>query len=200
MRRNKRFSWCFLVFIFLCNVSLAVTSPSDKFFGLVNQRLVFMKQFAAAKFVNNYPINLTIPERVAVRAILRYALELGFDVRDVRSFVTLELLVGKSVQQHWYAKWKQDGFPKDYKVQDLRAELMPQLTTLDKKMLDALLQAMPEFRNSNSVDIEKQAQKIITAPFVTVEQRQALIKSALKVHMSNSTSHTSSGQKTKHFA
>jgi chorismate mutase len=154
--------------------------------GLINQRYWVERDIAAVKFSKNDPIIISIPERIALRSIIRYANKKHeLDLGSLQQFLVIEILVAQKVQERWMAHWRlTGGLPAKYKVKDLRRDLIPKLIKSDEATLDEIVNAIPTSNNpKNYQTILKAANKIIVAPFVNEQDKALLVQSLSKVRM-----------------
>lgn len=148
-------------------------------FRHINDRLAFSKEIAAAKYVANMSLKTTSTyEREEIKKAFRYAYSIGFDIKSVRSFLLLELLLSTHIQANWVAWWKKYGFMANYTPENLENGLMKKLLGLDKRVLDALKQTYTKVSSkTNSIEIKDAANMQLRAPFLTERAKYLIVRS-----------------------
>ena len=106
---------------------------------LLDQRLSYMKDVAAYKWVNSQPIEDLERERIILEKSLSKAGQYQLDMVSTRSFFELQIELAKGVQEFWFAEWQQNGFAAD-KFQDLNTEVRPALVLLGDDILQQINQ------------------------------------------------------------
>ena len=188
MWMKKRYAIFFLLLLPLFSTYAASLATVEALFKAINTRFDFMQELAANKYSHQYPIDFAVAERITLRQIYFDADKLGFHLRTVRPFVTLQAIISKNIQEAWYLFWRKNGFTAKFPPKDLQVSLIPQLRQYDQDILLALVQAVPDLQTPNNrPTIEIMAEKIIIATFVTPDERKQLVKALVEVRMKSNT-------------
>ena len=110
--------------------------------GLVDQRLSYMDDVAAYKWVKGLPIEDLERERVVMADSLKNAARHELEPNSVRSFFELQIALAKSVQAHWFRRWDRTSFgARD--IPDLPGQIRPELLRLGDEILGAVADLEP---------------------------------------------------------
>lgn len=121
----------------------------QRLFQLMNQRLSYMEDVAAYKWVNNEPIENVEQEKIVIKSAREKATEQGLNADEVEAFFRLQIELAKKVQQQWHRQWKKDGFPKSQRFDDLTTTVRPELKRIGEDLIAQLKQVQPLLRNPN---------------------------------------------------
>lgn len=175
-----------LFFVFIpFSVSFASMGNVVHIFKYANQRFAMMRLIAAYKYINRFPVDITIPERVELRSLFRYVHRVGLNAASARPFIIAGVLIGKDIQLGWIKKWRAEGLPRGEKAKDLRAVILPMLVQIDRRMIDSIVLAVPTLQDPKNLDKIKQiAAKELTATYLSQKDKAIYINSLLKVRLS----------------
>ena len=115
-------------------------------FELIDQRLGYMKDVAAHKWVNDKPIEDLKREAIVLQKSITKAKEEGLDANSVENFFIAQITVAKNIQKTWFKEWEQEGFPTTLEFEDLTA-VRASLITLGNEILAAIKPALPSLHN-----------------------------------------------------
>ena len=107
---------------------------------LIDQRLSYMKDVAAYKWVHSLAIEDLEREAIVLENSLTLAAQYQLDTASMRQFFELQISLAKRVQEFWFKEWKKKGF-QNYEFRDLQKEIRPALLALDKEVLQFIHQA-----------------------------------------------------------
>ena len=110
--------------------------------SLINQRLSYMKDVAAYKWVNQIPIEDLEREKVVIESSLKSAEAYQLDGASSQAFFETQIKLAKLIQQYWFDKWEKKGF-EEYPFADLTTEIRPALIQLGDDILKALKDFSP---------------------------------------------------------
>jgi chorismate mutase-like protein len=109
---------------------------------LVDQRLSYMKDVAAYKWVNDLAIEDLEREQVVLENSMQGAREFDLDPASTRQFFEQQIHLAKVIQQYWFDRWEQEGFqPCDFA--DLSTKIRPALLRLGHDILLAVGELAP---------------------------------------------------------
>lgn len=109
---------------------------------LVDQRLSYMKDVAAYKWVNKLPIEDVQREEIVLAKSMSAAGLFGLDSLSTRSFFETQISLAKTIQQFWFDQWTREGFV-TYDYADLKTEIRPSLIELGDDILKTIAELQP---------------------------------------------------------
>ncbi len=157
-------------------------AKAETLFQLINERLSYMKDVAAFKWVNKKPIEDKAREEVVIQKTAEAAGKEGLDVESAKGFFRVQIEAAKVIQNQFHDTWKKNGFPRDAKFADLKTEIRPALIDLGNRILAQIKAALPVLKNpENTVALEEMIQKEVTVKYVDAEMKQALLDALRKI-------------------
>ncbi len=158
------------------------TAEAEKLFSLVNQRLTWMKDVAAFKWVNKKAIEDKAREEVVIAKAAESAGNEGLDVESAKSFFRVQIEAAKQIQNGWHKEWKEKGFPKDAKFADLKTEIRPALIKLGNEIIARIKTALPVLKNPDlSGELGKKIQSGVDVKYVDNRTKAALLEALAKI-------------------
>ncbi len=113
--------------------SLAAAAGDQKLSDLVAQRLSYMKDVAAYKYLNHLPIeDLNREEFVVDQAILA-GLNQGIRVHTSRAFFTRQIDAAREIQEYWFDYWDRHSPPES--APNLTESIRPELIALGNEII-----------------------------------------------------------------
>lgn len=109
---------------------------------LIDQRLSYMRDVAAYKWVNGLPIEDLERERVVLDKSAQSAAKFGLDPVSVRPFVQSQMDLAKQIQTYWFRQWTRENSP-PREFRDLKNEIRPELLRLGDEILQAIARLTP---------------------------------------------------------
>lgn len=149
---------------------------------LVDQRLSYMKDVAAYKWVNQLPIEDVQREEIVLNKSMSAASKLGLDSLSTYSFFETQITLAKTIQQFWFDQWAKDGFV-NYNYADLKTEIRPALLELGDDILKTLAELEPwQFTKRE----KRQARRLLMQEVLVQGQKKRdrlpLYTAILKIH------------------
>ncbi|MAV28106.1 MAG: chorismate mutase AroQ, gamma subclass [Gammaproteobacteria bacterium] len=133
---SGRSRWLLLFLSLLIgDVSLA-SADREEPRGLVEARLLLMKDVARYKWHHQRPIEDLARERVVLKHARSDALRHGLDVDSYAAFMNAQINAAKVIQQYWFRHWQRGHAPTV--GPDLTTELRPELITLGERIAQSL--------------------------------------------------------------
>ncbi len=117
--------------------SLAETTPESELFQLINDRLGYMKEVAAYKWLHQRPIEDLPREAVVIKNAVDAAKRQGLDPETTGAFFQAQIEAAKEIQRYWFNQWTQDK-DQPAEAKDLNDELRPALTVLGNALTRSL--------------------------------------------------------------
>ncbi|MEM8959294.1 MAG: gamma subclass chorismate mutase AroQ [Pseudomonadota bacterium] len=134
----------FVRLLFLSSVlSVPVNAQTADLSDLIAQRLALMRPVAAWKVENDRPVEDLAREAVVLDEASAQAAERGIDPPGVRVFFQSQIDAAKEIQHCWISRWTETGQP-GQPVQDLLAEIRPELLRLGDAIIDAMARDLQE--------------------------------------------------------
>ena len=171
-----------LALILAANIGQALAADhnladAEKLFQLINDRLAYMKDVAAFKWVNKAAIEDRAREEVVIQKTAEAAGKEGLEVESTKEFFRVQIEAAKKIQWGWHAEWKKDGFPKDMKFADLKKEIRPALIDLGNKIVTQIKTALPVLHDpANQAELENMIEHAITITYVDRDVKLQLLK------------------------
>lgn len=109
---------------------------------LANERLVYMKDVAAYKWVNRLPTEDLAREQLVLKNSMTSAEKYQLDPISTRQFFEQQIALAKTIQRYWFGQWERKGFEK-YAYKDLNTVVRPALLSLGDEILRALHDLAP---------------------------------------------------------
>lgn len=110
------------------NADHAEANQDDELAGLIRERLSYMKDVAAYKWLNQRPIEDLEREATVLAAAQRDGLDYNITKASSHRFFLSQINAAKEIQSFWFEQWRDDEGPKGAK--DLITEVRPQLLQL----------------------------------------------------------------------
>jgi len=144
----KRIALSYLIILWgaLSAPSFASEASSLELFELINQRLSYMKDVAAHKWVNDKPIEDLERETIVLQKSMAKAKKEGLNASSVEAFFIAQITVAKNIQKAWHKEWEQKGFPLALEFEDLQA-VRKSLISLGSEILASIKPALPSLHN-----------------------------------------------------
>ena len=146
---KRSISVCLLLLLALtCYTSSALAEAKTaqdevkELYTLINQRLSYMKDVAAYKYVNKVAVEDKEREKVVLASSVEAAAKQSLTASSVEEFFALQIELAKKIQWSFHKKWDAEGFPEDTKFADLKTEVRPQLLTLGKQITEKIAQVV----------------------------------------------------------
>lgn len=130
---------------------------SAEFTDLVNERLSYMRDVAAYKWLKQLPIEDLKRESVVIASATRSGLDHNITVASSAEFFTVQIHAAKEIQQYWFTHWQQHGDPEP--PADLVKVIRPALLELGQQITAGLRHA-PELQTAN-IQVEGLSQSTI---------------------------------------
>ncbi len=131
---------------------------------LLDQRLSYMKDVAAFKWVNKLPIEDLQREEIVLNKSMSAAGDFGLDSLSTYSFFETQITLAKTIQQFWFDQWTKNGFV-NYDYADLKTEIRPALLELG----DDILRTLAELEPWQFTSREKRQAKRLLMQEITVQ-------------------------------
>ncbi|MEB5476269.1 chorismate mutase [Acinetobacter pollinis] len=96
------------IFFLLCSLFISVhafSASNNNLFNLMNQRLSFMPDVAANKYLTHQPVEVLEQEQKVLERTLNIADQEGLDADSVKPFVIAQMNVAKAIQYRYIADW-----------------------------------------------------------------------------------------------
>lgn len=116
-------------------------SASPQLAGLINERLGYMKDVAAYKWLQQRPIEDLEREAVVLAAASRSGLDYNITVASSEAFFTVQIEAAKEIQRYWFDHWQTHGSPE--KPADLITIVRPALLDLGEQITAQLGTSQP---------------------------------------------------------
>ena len=122
----------------LATLLLAVAGPSFAvdLSSNVNDRLGYMRDVAAHKWIGGLPIEDKAREAVVIRQATLTGLQYGIETAATKRFFSLQITAAKEIQQYWFDRWEKRGAPES--APDLVTEVRPALLELGDRIMASL--------------------------------------------------------------
>ena len=122
----------------LLTLSLPQSLASDtELFELISQRLNYMKDVAAYKWVNGLPIEDLQREDVVLRGAVLAGLQRGITTESSRVFFQAQIAAAKEIQNYWFQAWEAGNEPPSAPP-DLNNVVRPALLRLGNRIVEVL--------------------------------------------------------------
>lgn len=109
---------------------------------LIDERLAYMKDVAAFKWVKQLPIEDSERERIVIQSSMEDAQTFLLDPGSSRPFIEAQIDLAKTIQRFWFDMWRQNGFDHpDFR--DLSSDIRPALLDLGNKIQRATQNLAP---------------------------------------------------------
>lgn len=150
-------------------------------FELINQRLSYMKDVAAHKWVNNKPIEDLKREAVVLEKSMTKAKEEGLNQHSIKAFFIAQITVAKNIQKAWHKEWEQEGFPSTLEFEDLQA-VRKSLISLGNEILTSIKPALPSLHNKKErVSLTEGFERSITTEKVTEKDISLILNGLIQI-------------------
>lgn len=143
-------------FLFLlANASVAAVTPTpNELYELINERLNWMEEVAAYKWLNGLPVEDAAREATVVAAGVHDALQFGVVPQTSERFFQAQIQAAKDIQSYWFGRWRSTTPPNE--APDLVHSVRPELLRLGGEIVAAWAArqaplAWDEFDNSITV-------------------------------------------------
>lgn len=178
-------SWFYIVFIGLLLGSRMVNSQplteSNHLFTLINERCLLMQSVAHYKYVHQLEIFVPGVEHKILETVAQDAKSVGLPAKPMQDAIQLQMQIGVAIQKQWIEKWRAGEKPHEPPT-DLDTVLRPALKKLTHDIVVQTAKAKPELADPQlTVQLAEQIKQCLQAPFVTKEQKLALLTSLLDV-------------------
>lgn len=150
-------------------------------FERMNQRLSFMKDVAAYKWINNLPVEDTLRERVVIKSAVESAQKAGLCDKSTSLFFQTQIDIAKEIQTSWHEEWAHNGFPDSTKIIDLNKEIRPELIRLGDEIIQGIIETKPLFHKSNREKLEPLILSSITVEHVSDEVKIELLNALFEI-------------------
>ncbi|MTI01562.1 gamma subclass chorismate mutase AroQ [Roseibium sp. RKSG952] len=112
-------------------------------FGLIDERLEWMRDVAAFKYANDKPVEDVERENVVLSKTVEQAQGAGIDPISARKFFEAQIEAAKEIQTCWIARWTdgEEEAPTEYR--DLADEVRPALISLGGEIIQQISQHTP---------------------------------------------------------
>lgn len=107
-------------------------------FGLINERLSYMKEVALYKANNKLPIENLPREQLVVRKAQSKAGQAGLDESSITAFFRSQITVAKAIQGRYQHDWAVDGSLSTRRAKDLQTQVRPALLRLGEEIITAI--------------------------------------------------------------
>ena len=119
----------------VATTQLSASQPATAY-QLIDQRLEWMEEVAAYKWLHELPIEDPAREARVVNSAVRDALRFGVVPATAERFLRAQITAAKEVQAYWFERWRTAGGPTS--AADLVSELRPELLRLGTEIIAAL--------------------------------------------------------------
>ena len=107
-------------------------------YELIDERLEWMAQVAAYKWLHQLPVEDIERERIVIEASVENALKAGIDPETSTLFFAAQIDAAKSIQRFWFARYEAGEEPQS--TADLSQTIRPRLLALGEEILSAAVQ------------------------------------------------------------
>ena len=141
--------------LLLANASVAAVAPMpNELYELINERLNWMEEVAAYKWLNKLPVEDAAREATVVAAGVSDALRFGVVPQTSEGFFRAQIQAAKDIQSYWFGRWGSTTPPDE--APDLVRSVRPELLRLGGEIVAAWAArqaplAWDEFANSITV-------------------------------------------------
>jgi cyclohexadienyl dehydratase len=127
--KNRQYQLCRLTFIWLFLAACSSASADEqRLFGLINERLSYMDEVAAYKWINGLPIEDLEREAIVIDRAVIAGLAQGIRTENSKNFFLQQINAAKEIQGYWFAYWKTNTAPA--RAPDLIKVVRPELIRL----------------------------------------------------------------------
>lgn len=129
---------CRVTFFWLLLLSSPfVSADGERLISLIDERLSYMDEVAAYKWINGLPIEDLEREAVVLDKAVAAGLTQSIRARTSKAFFSQQINAAKEIQSYWFNYWKSNTTPS--KVPDLNDVIRPELIRLGNAITKELV-------------------------------------------------------------